>query len=248
MLTFFAKSHTSHAKCLVSALRQWLKALHRCLPATEGVPGFCFDFAWEGCIFAKKVTILLGSGDHDLHHSQLKCLLFFQKVTPPMQNAWFQPCASGLSPSTGACLPLTGVPGFCFDFAWEGCIFAKKMTILLGSGDHDLHHSQLKCSLFFQKVTPPMQNARFFLKLGPGTACLPALRNHHARFLIFIINVCLFCILCVPPLFLLAGWLGCWLAGWLAGFSLILHGRAAFLQKKCKFCLGVVTMTFTTLS
>ena len=38
-------------------------------------------------------------------------------------------------------------------------LFQTKTRILLGSGDHDLHPSQLKCNVFFKKLGPPSQNA-----------------------------------------------------------------------------------------
>ena len=39
----------------------------------EGFRFFAFDFAWECGSSQKKVAISFGSGEHDMHHSQVKC-------------------------------------------------------------------------------------------------------------------------------------------------------------------------------
>ena len=63
----------SHAKCKKGLVCVSLVCAIRSAVCVSPGRGFSFDFAWECCISQKKVAISLGSGDHDMHHSQLKC-------------------------------------------------------------------------------------------------------------------------------------------------------------------------------
>ena len=67
---FLQHSHASVKKSFVCVS---LACVFRSAMCVSRALGFSFDFEWECCILQKKVAISLGSGDHDMHHSQLKC-------------------------------------------------------------------------------------------------------------------------------------------------------------------------------